>query len=136
MNNKSKILNLLLILTSLFGYLEWSGNNHVFLFQGEYEILTKLWSDPASVAHPFIVLPLISQLLLLFTLFQKTPGKWLTLSSIAGLVLLLGFMFIIGIISFNIKILFSTLPFLVVAYFAVRHQRLINKNKQDTPQSE
>jgi hypothetical protein len=68
---KSKILNFLLILFSLFGYLEWSGKNHMFLFEAEIEILSKLFINPKSVIHPFIILPIISQFLLLFTFFSK-----------------------------------------------------------------
>lgn len=32
---KGKIFNIILIITSLFGYLEWSGDSHSFLFQAE-----------------------------------------------------------------------------------------------------
>ena len=52
---KSKILNLLLIVTSLFGYLEWGGNNSILLFQAEADIISKLFTDPTSVIHPFIL---------------------------------------------------------------------------------
>ena len=120
---KLKILNFLLIITSLIGYLEWGGDNHIFLFQGEAEIVYKLFTNPGSVMHPFILLPLIAQILLLITLFQKSPGKKLTYISIAGLGLLLIFMFIIGLISFNFKILLSTIPFLIVVVLTIRHLR-------------
>ena len=103
---KSKILNFLLIITSLTGYLEWGGNQHTFLFQAESEILSRGLSDPASVAHPFTVLPLAGQLLLLITLFQKIPGKILTFIGLGSLGILLLFMFVIGLISLNYKILF------------------------------
>lgn len=122
---KSKIINLLLIITSLFGYLEWSGNSHSFLFQAEGEIISKLFSDPISIIHPFIVLPLLGQLILLFTLFQKKPGKILTYISISGLGILLAFMFIAGLLSFNYKIVISTIPFLTVSVLAIRHYRKI-----------
>lgn len=116
---KSKILNFFLIFTSLFGYLEWSGNNHIFLFKAEAEVLSKLFIDPVSVLHPFTILPLVGQILLLITLFQKTPSKTLTYISIAGLGLLMGFMCIVGLISMNFKIIISTIPFIVVAVWAV-----------------
>ena len=32
---KSRIINLLLVITSLLGYLQWSGNNQAFLFEAE-----------------------------------------------------------------------------------------------------
>lgn len=117
---KSKILNSLLIITSLLGYLEWGGNSHLFLFQAESEILSKLFTDPVSTFHPFTILPLIGQTILIVTLFQKTPSKILTYISIACLGILLGFMFVIGLMSLNYKIIISTIPFIVVSVFAIR----------------
>ncbi|MBK6351846.1 MAG: hypothetical protein KA251_02255 [Saprospiraceae bacterium] len=122
---KSKILNLLLIVTSLFGYLEWGGNNSILLFQAEADIISKLFTDPTSVIHPFILLPLVGQILLLVSVFQNKPSHLLTYIGIACLALLLGFMFVIGILSLNYKIIFSTLPFLVVAGTAIFHYRKI-----------
>jgi len=126
---KSKILNALLILSSLLGFLEWGGNNNQFLFEAEAEILSKLINNPSSIIHPFILLPLLSQLFLLSTLFQKEPNKLITLLSIGGLGLLLAFMFIIGLITLNIKILISTLPFLIIAFITIKFHRK-NKLKQ------
>ncbi|WP_396152179.1 hypothetical protein [Flavobacterium sp.] len=120
---KSKILNFLLIIFSLFGYLEWSGNNHLFLFEAEIEIFSKLFTRPISVLHPFIVLPIAAQFILLFTLFQKKPSKKLTYISIFCLGILLGFMLIIGIISLNYKIALSTIPFIVVSIVTMLHHR-------------
>ena len=120
---KSKKLNFLLIIFSLIGYLEWSGNQHIFLFEAEIEIFSKLFTSPISVLHPFIILPIISQFLLLFTLFQKKPSKKLTYISIFCLGILLGFMLIIGIISLNYKIALSTIPFIVVSLVTMLHHR-------------
>jgi uncharacterized protein YacL len=120
---KSKILNGLLIISSLLGYLEWSGGNHLFLLTGEAEIISKLFTDPMSVLHPFILLPILGQILLLITLFQEKPSKILTYVSIGGLGLLLAFMLLIGIMSVNFKIIISTIPFLVTAVLAIRHYR-------------
>ncbi|WP_353077563.1 hypothetical protein [Flavobacterium sp.] len=120
---KSKTLNFLLIIFSLFGYLEWSGNNHLFLFEAEIEIFSKLFTSPISVLHPFIILPVISQFLLLFTLFQNKPSKKLTYISIFGLGILFLFMLFIGIISLNYKIALSTIPFIVVSIVTMLHHR-------------
>ena len=38
---KEKLLNLLLVLTSFAGYLEWGKENQLFLFQAEVEIVSK-----------------------------------------------------------------------------------------------
>ncbi len=129
---KSKLLNFLLILTSLFGYLEWSGDSHSFLFQAEAEILSKLFTEPLAVLHPFTILPLAGQIVLLITLFQKKPAKILTYIGLGGLGLLLIFMLAIGLLSLNYKIIASTIPFLVVAVMTIREDivaRRANRNK-------
>lgn len=120
---KSKILNLSLILTSLFGYLEWGGNNNMFLIQGEIEIISKLLVDPTAVLHPFALLPLAGQVLLMVTLFQRSPSRILTFLGLSGLGVLLTFMFVIGMISLNMKVAFSTLPFLITGVITVKHHR-------------
>ncbi len=123
---KSKILNICLILTSLLGYLEW-GDNKVFLFQMEFDIISKLFSDPVSVLHPFTLLPLIGQILLIVSLFQKKPSKILTFLGLGGITLLLSLMFAIGIMNGNYKILLSTIPFLTTAVLTIRYHW---KNRQ------
>lgn len=120
---RQKILNALLIVTSLFGYLEWGGNNSSFLFKAEADVIAKLFSNPESAAHPFTLLPLAGQVLLLITLFQSKPNKGLTYSGIAGIGILLLMMFAIGLISLNFKILLSTLPFIITAILAIRNFR-------------
>lgn len=120
-STKAKALNALLILTSLMGYLEWGKDNRVFLLQAEGQILLRLINEPVAVAHPFTVLPMIGQLILLITVFQKKPGKILTYIGISGIGILLAFMFVIGLISLTIKILISTLPFLIMAFLTIRH---------------
>lgn len=120
---KTKVLNILLIITSLFGYLEWGIDNKSFLFEAEYEVLSKLFTDPESAAHPFTLFPLSGQILLLITLFQKQPGKMLTYAGIACLGILLGFMFFIGITGPHFKILISTLPFLITVIYTILHLR-------------
>jgi hypothetical protein len=75
---KAKFLNILLIATSLVGYLECGETHHSFLFQVEGEVLFKLFTDPLSIIHPLTILPVLGQILLAVTLFQKTRGKVLT----------------------------------------------------------
>lgn len=127
---KRKILNLLLILTSFIGYLEWGGHNQILLFQAEGEIISKLFSDPASVIHPFTLLPMIGQIILLVTLFQDKPNKMMTYIGISCLGLLLGFMLVIGLMSFNYKIILSTLPFLIVAVITILHYKNLKNHSK------
>jgi hypothetical protein len=109
--SKEKFLNLLILISSLFVYLEWSGDNAKFLFQIELDLFQKLPTDPGSVIHPFILLPILGQSILLITLFQKEPSKKLTYIGIIGLAVLVIFIALIGIMSKNVQITISTLPF-------------------------
>jgi hypothetical protein len=120
---KERIISLALIVTSMFGYLEWGGGNAMFLFQGEIDVARRLFSDPLSVAHPFVLLPVAGQIILLVTLFPGVPRRTLTYLGIACLGLLLGFICFIGVISLNLKIFASTLPFIFVAVYAIRSYR-------------
>jgi len=122
---KSKFLNFLIILTSLLGFLEWGKDKRLFLFQAEAQIISKLFTNPASAIHPLTIAPLVGQIMLLITLFQKTPNKILTFISIGALGVLLGLMFFIGLISLNLKILLSTIPFLIVAFLTINYHRKV-----------
>lgn len=115
-----KLLNLGLLLSSFFGYVEWGGGNSMFLFQGEMEVVRKLITEPISAAHPFTLIPLAGQLALLITLLQKVASRWLTIAGIAGLGLLLLFIFLIGILGSNLKMVLSVIPFILLAIFTVR----------------
>jgi hypothetical protein len=120
---KSRFFNFLLLVTSLLGYLEWSGNNHTFLFQAEIEILSKLYTNPSAVFHPFIIIPLLGQSILLVTLFQKTPNKTLTFLGIGAIGILLVFMIVIGMLALNYKIIISTIPFISMVFFTIKYHR-------------
>lgn len=120
---KLKVLNALLILTSLCGYLQWGQNEHLFLFQAEIDIFKKFISDPLSVLHPFILLPFAGQLLLIITLFQKKPSAILTYIAMSALGLLLGFMLLIGVMILNTKIIVCALPFLFITVLTIRELR-------------
>lgn len=128
---KLKLLNAALIISSLIGFLQWGQGNSTFLFAAEAEIITKLFSDPLSVAHPFTFLPLIGQILLLITLFQKQPSKALTYTGMICVGLLLLFIFLIGILSLNFKILLSALPFMTLSVLTIIYFRR-NRKKSVT----
>lgn len=112
MQMKQKLLNLTLIATSLMAYLEWGHDGSEFLLTTELSIFSLLLTDPSKALHPFIVLPLLGQLLLIITLFQHKPGKMLTYTGMCCIGLLLLFICFIGFLALNIKIILSTLPFL------------------------
>lgn len=121
-----KILGILLILFSGMGYLEWGGNHSIFLFQAEFEIITKLFTNPISVLHPFTIIPIIGQIFILVSILKNPFNKLYLYLGIGFLSILLGFMFIIGCISMNPKILFSTLPFLGMSIYTLWKYKKIN----------
>lgn len=118
-----KILNALLILTSLLGYLEWGGDHSMFLGQMEYELLFQRSPNTDTFSHPFVLVPLLGQLLLLITLFQKPPNRVLTFIGLGCLGVLLVFIFIIGVMGGNMKTALSAVPFIVTAIVAIRRNR-------------
>jgi len=110
-----KILNFLLIITSLLGYLEWGIDKHFYLFEIEQQIISDIFKNKSIITHPFVLFPILGQFLLLFTIFQNRPSILLTFIGIICIALLLGFIAAIGIISCRYKILLSTIPFLIFA---------------------
>ena len=121
MNNKIKVF--FLIITSLFVYLSWGKESAAFLFQMEYEIISKLFTNPLSALHPFTVIPLLGQILLLISLFQKTRNVVLLKIGIGCLLFLIGFVLIVGLLSRRISIIVSTLPFITLAFFTLKSLR-------------
>lgn len=115
-----KLLNACLFISFLFGYLEWSRVEHLFIFQAEWDIFKKTLIDPVSVLHPFTLIPFTGQLLILYSLFQKIPGRIITIIGTACMGILMLMLFIIGMLSLNIKIAGSTLPFLILAFFILK----------------
>ncbi len=116
---KKRILNLLLIVTFQFGYMEWGGGNSSFIYQAAAAIIRNAGDDPGAFLHPFIIIPLGGLVLLLVTVFQKKPSRRLTLIGLGSLSVLMLFLFLIGLISLNTKILLSTIPFLVIGVFVL-----------------
>lgn len=124
---KQKLLNALLILTSLFGFLEWGKDNDAFLFEAEAEIIAKALNDAMAALHPFVLLPMAGQLALLITIFQHKPSKRLTFAGILCIGVLLVFILFIGLISANYKVALSALPFMATAtYIIIRYKRKSN----------
>ncbi len=114
-----KLFTLLLILTSLLGYLEWGKGNHAFLGQVEYELLFQRTPQQDAFMHPFVLVPLVGQLLLLISLFQKTPRRWMIYTGIICLSLIMVFLFAIGIMSGNLCIALSAVPFIITAVITI-----------------
>ncbi|MCG8372687.1 MAG: hypothetical protein MI700_04100 [Balneolales bacterium] len=123
-----KILTGCLIISSFVGYLEWGGDNHMFLAQIEVQILSDVLSKPGNLLHPFIILPLIGQVLLLISIFQKQPNRFLLYFGIIGPGLLFAMILFIGLRNMNVKIILSALPFFAFSIWILFHLRSLKKN--------
>lgn len=124
---KKKLLNLLLLISFQFGYLQWGKDQSLFIFQAEAALFAKAFTEPAGLLHPFILVPLAGLLILLYTLFQKEPGRKLTIAGLVCLSLLMLFIFLIGILSLKLKILFSAIPFLMMAFLIIWNKSYIKE---------
>lgn len=120
-----KWLHIWLVLTSMIVYLEWGGGNQSFLVEAEKELFIKLWSDPLSVLHPFTVMPLLGQFLLLASLFMKNPPKWLSWLGMVCIGILVFFILFVGLLSGSIKIIGSTIPFVLILTLTIRQLRMM-----------
>lgn len=125
MNRTIKFLTLGVIISSLFGYLEWGRGNHQFLFETERLVIQKIGTDPLSVVHPFVLMPLIGQIILVVTLFIQKPAKKWIMAGMALIALLLGFMLLVGILALNYKIVISVIPYFVFSGILVKNVRAI-----------
>jgi hypothetical protein len=114
-----RILHPVLVLTSLVGYLEWGQGQQTFLFSVEYDVLITMFHNPTSILHPFVILPLFGHIILIATSFQRNPPRLYTYVGMGCISVLLFMMFFVGCLSMNIKIILSTMPFLLTCGFAL-----------------
>ena len=103
-----------LLVSSLFCYLEWGNDNSAFLFQVEYLIFTRN-ASAESFMHPLVITPFIGQLLILISLFITGPSPGLTLTGIVMLSILILLVLFVGILSTNLAIIASTMPFIIIS---------------------
>lgn len=66
---RNRILQMLILLSSFIVYLSWGKSQSNHIYEMEWEILKRIFTDLKFVFHPFILLPLLGQLILFFTLF-------------------------------------------------------------------
>jgi hypothetical protein len=114
-----RLVNLGVVLSFLLCYLEWGGGHSAFVAQVEHQVLVGK-PEAQNFAHPMIAIPFIGQLLVLFTLFQKTPSHRLASIGIILMGVLVLLLAVIGVSSSNVRIASSTVPFLAltVIHFA------------------
>jgi hypothetical protein len=124
-------ISLGLFLSFLFLRLAWAKHS-MFMFQIEYDVFSKAGKYPASVLHPFIVLPFIGQLLMLAAVFNKRfPIKYILLANLLlGLMVLM--VLLIGILAPDFTMIISTIPFLFFTVLLIRSYRIRHKSSRSS----
>lgn len=106
-----RIFLLLILLTSLIGYLSWGNQQSAFLYEVEIDILSKATKNPFDILHPMILLPIFGQGVLIFVLFRKKLNKKWIYVGIGSIGILMFFILFIGLLTRNMKIIASAIPF-------------------------
>jgi len=120
---KLRLINILLLTGLSICYLEWGKDQSGFLLGMEYEIFTGSHHSLQSFTHPFILLPLAGQLMLLCNICLRRPRKWLTIAGILLPGLLVLMILLVGMLAKSPEIIASTLLFLSTAvYFFVKRK--------------
>lgn len=111
---KRSLYILLLVFFSL-AYMEWGGENHSFVFEVQKKVFTEPAHLIANLTHPVIPVGFAGQLVLLLAFFHRglRPGWIATAIVLLGVPIAL--ILLSGALSGNIKVVGSTLPFLVLA---------------------
>lgn len=114
-----------LFLSSFIGYLEW-GKESEYIATIEYGLLLSINDSPEVFLHPFILLPLLGQILLLVSLLVAKPKFNVVVLASTGIALLYLLLLFIGLLAWNPKMSLCALPFLGF-YFSLilRRKKLI-----------
>ena len=120
-----RIIIVLLILSILFLYFEWGGNNKAFAFQMIGDIFS---SGKESLFHPLILLPLLGIIGLLYSLFKTNGSKkilWISILMPGVLVLLT---LIVSLMSVNLKMAVAPVVFILLSVYLFIEQ---NRSRKD-----
>lgn len=109
------------------GYLHW-GDQSAFVWEVESDLLLKLADEPSPLLHPFIVFPLLGQIILAMALFRKIP-LWLELSAIGGIALLYLMLLLVGLLAQDVGIIGFSLPYLITATWHGNSLRKVGSKK-------
>ena len=118
-NRKRLLIHVGLVLTSLIGYLEWGTDQSMFLFQVEWDVIQKVFTEPLATLHPLIWLPLIGQVILLVAAFRPSMRPLWTWLGIWGVGILLYFMFVIGLLGGGWMTSLSVVPFMALSVWVM-----------------
>ena len=108
-----------LFVSFLFCYLEWADQS-AFVYEVAYLLLFEKSEKASSFAHPLVLLPFLGQVLVLISLFMPKPKKWVVLTGMGMMGLLVLMLVLVGVLGKNWKIALATVPFLLSAVWCVK----------------
>jgi len=118
LNTMNRIYSIALLLGFLMCHFQW-GNNSMFLLQIQHELIFA--NKNASLLHPLIIGPAVGELILLYTLVK--PKKKLILSGLILIGILVLLVLLAGILGGKMKMIVSTLPFLLTSISFIRNYK-------------
>lgn len=126
------IIALVVIASYFICYMEWGGGNHAFVAEAAYELLIGQPSFAQSLSHPLVLFSLAGLLLIIHHGFMPIPKRWILITGTIVLSALPAMIFLSGILSANIKMVLSVIPFLIACIINVRYNKkcLAKLNRQ------
>lgn len=103
----------------MFCYLEWADQS-AFVYEVAYLLLFEKSEKASAFAHPLVLFPFLGQLLVLISLFLPKPKRWMVMTGMVMMGLLVLMLVLVGILGKNWKIILATVPFLLSAVWCVR----------------
>jgi hypothetical protein len=110
-----RFINIGLLLAFSLCYMEWGQGNSSFIFQTQYTLFSNTDNLMSSLTHPLIIAGLIGQLLLLYCAIKSNPNRIVNTSGILILSPVVLLTLLAGALAGNLKMIVSTLPYLVLA---------------------
>ena len=122
-----------LILAFSVCYTEWGGGQSAFIFQIELEFFSSFSQNRSHFSHPLILAGSLGQLGLVYGMVVPKPRFWIIAACLGFLSLVVGIFLLAGLLSFNFKIIGSTIPFWVLGWHWFRTGKKQPKESEKSP---
>ena len=119
----NKIINVGILIAFSLCYLEWGTGNSAFIFEMEAIVFSKQTNVLDTLFHPAVLLGIAGHVLILISVFGRKHHKTVNLIGILLLSIIVSLILLAGILSRNIKIITSTLPFIALCVVSIVYNR-------------
>lgn len=117
-----KSTNIVLLIFFCCCLLEWPPNNSYFVFEMIFELFFKKKDVLTFIFHPVFLTGMFGIGCLMYNTFSRYK-KWVQTLGVLLLGLLVLLFLLSGIFSKNIKMIGSTIPFIVLSIYSLRHKK-------------